>query len=68
MKDVLEALERHESVRILYHGCLKGTVVPILEKRKGPMPEHPFFGMKKGEKSNVTKQMDALRRGRFDSL
>ncbi len=68
MKDVLEALERRESIRILYHGRLKGTIIPVSDKKKRPMNEHPFFGMKKGEKSEVTKQMDILRGGRYDSL
>jgi hypothetical protein len=68
MKDVLEALERRESIRILYHGRLKGTIVPISEKHKGKMINHPFFGMKKQEHQGVTEQMDILRGGRYDSL
>jgi antitoxin (DNA-binding transcriptional repressor) of toxin-antitoxin stability system len=28
MKDVLRALERRETVTILYHGKVKGTIVP----------------------------------------
>lgn len=68
MKDILEALERRESIRILYHGRLKGTIVPVLEQRKEKIVDHPFFGMKKGEQQSVSKQMDFLRGGRYDSL
>ena len=66
MKDVLDALERRESIRILYHGRLKGTIVPISEKRKGKMIDHPFFGMKKQEHPSVPEQMNILRGGRYD--
>jgi hypothetical protein len=68
MKDVLNALERRESIRILYHGRLKGTIIPVSDKPKLKITDHPFFGMKKGEKSSVSEQMDALRGGRYDSL
>ena len=68
MKDILEALERRESIRILYHGRLKGTIVPISNQRKGKMIDHPFFGMKKREQASVTEQMNILRGGRYDSL
>ena len=47
MKTVLEALERREEVRILYHGKIKGTIVPASRKREAKIADHPFFGMKK---------------------
>jgi hypothetical protein len=68
MKDVLNALERRESIRILYHGRLKGTIIPVSDKPTLKIVDHPFFGMKKGEKSGVSEQMDALRGGRYASL
>jgi len=68
MKDVLEALERREAVRILYHGQVKGTIVPVASDRRTKMSTHPFFGMKKEEQTSVPDLMDRLRRGRYESL
>jgi hypothetical protein len=68
MKDVLEALERREAVRILYHGQVKGTIVPVLSNRKIKMSHHPFFGMKKEELTSVTESLEHLRRGRYESV
>ena len=41
MKDVLEALERRETVRILYHGKLKGTIIPASGAQKLKMETIP---------------------------
>ena len=68
MKDVVSALERRESVRILYHGRLKGTIIPVLDQPTIKITDHPFFGMKKGEKAGVSEQMKALRGGRYNAL
>lgn len=54
-KDVLAALERREGIRILYHGQVKGTIVPVSGERKTKMTDHPFFGLKKGEQTSVQK-------------
>jgi hypothetical protein len=68
MKDVLEALERREVVRILYHGNVKGTIVPASGGRKTCMTDHPFFGMRKDDKKAVSERADELRRRRYDTL
>ena len=34
MKDVLAALERREEIRIMYHGRVKGTIIPVSGTRK----------------------------------
>jgi hypothetical protein len=68
MKDVLEALERREVVRILYHGQVKGTIIPTPSSRKAKMTEHPFFGMRKGEHTSVSEEMKNLRQGRFNAI
>jgi hypothetical protein len=68
MKDVLEALERREAVKILYHGKVKGTIVPASGSQKARMVDHPFFGMRKGEKESVPELIDRLRKGRYDAL
>jgi hypothetical protein len=68
MRDVLEALERRESVQILCHGKVKGTIVPALHGQKTRVADHPFFGMSKDELKNPAEIVDELRRGRYDTL
>jgi len=68
MKDVLEALERREAVKILYHGKVKGTIVPVSGSQKTRMKDHPFFGMRRDEKESVPELLDSLRRGRLDAF
>ena len=68
MKDVLEALERREAVKILYHGKVKGTIVPASGSQKARMADHPFFGMRKFEKESVPELIDRFREGRYDAF
>ncbi len=67
MKDVLEALERRETVNIVYHGKVKGTIVPAGSGRSMKIVDHPFFGMKKEATASVEEEMDGLRKGRHDA-
>lgn len=66
MKDVLKALERNESVKILYHGKLKGLITPCRKTVEMKVKEHPFFGMNAHDKISVSEQMDKLRGGRYE--
>jgi hypothetical protein len=66
IKDVLEALERRETIRVLYNGQLKGTIIPVSNKGKIKMADHPFFGMKRREHSTVPEQINILRGGRYN--
>ena len=68
MKDVLAALERREEIRILYHGRVKGTIVPASSPRKIKMADHPFFGMNQKDTAGVPEIMAALRKGRDDAF
>lgn len=68
MKNVIEALERREVVKVLYHGKVKGTIIPESVKQKKKVIDHPFFGMNREEKESVSEKMEELRRGRYDSL
>lgn len=68
MKEVLQALDRREKVRILYHGKEKGTIIPSESGSKTRIKEHPFFGMKRKDKRTVKDVMGELRRGRYDAL
>jgi antitoxin (DNA-binding transcriptional repressor) of toxin-antitoxin stability system len=65
MTEVLKALERRERVSLLYHGKVKGAIVPIGEKRTVRTADHPFFGMASPANESVTVVMDLLRGGRY---
>ena len=67
MKEVLEALERKETVKILYHGKVKGTIVPASESQKQRIADHPFFGMKAKSPTTVLEEMNDLRGGRHNA-
>ena len=72
MKDVLKALRRRETVEILYHGKLAGTIVPPKAKSNiKDLMKHPFFGMHKDlgtTAKDVKKVMDELRRPRYRDI
>lgn len=66
MKEVLQALERRETVTVLYHGKTKGTIIPCEESKSAfGIKDHPFFGMNKKNKRSVSAIMDQLRGGRY---
>jgi hypothetical protein len=68
MKDILQALDKNETVTILYRGKKKGIILPAgLEKPEGrPVAAHPAFGMWKDRKDlrDVRAVMRKLREGR----
>jgi antitoxin (DNA-binding transcriptional repressor) of toxin-antitoxin stability system len=68
MKDVLRALERRETVTILYHGKVKGTIVPAERDGELRVTAHPFFGMRADDARSVEKVVDELRGGRLRAL
>ncbi len=68
MKDILRALERRETVTILYHGKVKGTIVPAERDAEPRVTAHPFFGMRADDARPVEKVVDELRGGRFRAL
>ena len=65
MNEVLKALERRERISLLYHGKVKGAIVPIGRKGTVPTPDHPFFGMGSTEERSVTVVMEHLRGERY---
>ena len=68
MTEVLKALAHREKITLLYHGKVKGTIIPA-EKEQGLSVEaHPFFNMAKKKTKTVAKEMDALRGSRFNDL
>lgn len=69
MASVLEALDRREEVRVLYHGKLKGRIIPEGGATSTSVASHPFFGSSKQEsEESVNEVMDRLRGGRFRAL
>jgi hypothetical protein len=70
MKDVLNALDKNEQVTVLYHGKVKGVIVPNKSDEKmEKVKTHPFFGSSaaNGQKT-VLEELDDLRGNRFDDI
>jgi antitoxin (DNA-binding transcriptional repressor) of toxin-antitoxin stability system len=67
-KQVLAALERRESVSVLYHGKLKGTIVPASSQALRKVSDTLFFGMHKRDRRPVNEIIAALRGGRYRAL
>ena len=65
MKKILEALERNETVTILYHGQEKAVILPIESEHGKSITEHPFFGMKADGRESVQETMERLRESRY---
>ena len=68
MKEVLKALDQRENVTILYHGKVKGTIIPAKSNSSAKVEDHPFFGMNRNDSASVLNQMDKLRGPRFDAF
>jgi len=68
MKEVLKALDQRENVTILYHGKVKGTIIPAKSNSFGKVEDHPFFGMNRNDSASVAEEMDKLRGPRFDAF
>lgn len=69
MRDVIKALDRNESVTVLYRGKVKGILTPVSEKSKDDIKSHPFFGMSAKESKKPVKEiMDELRGERYRDL
>ena len=66
MNLVLQALDRRETVTIMYHGKAKAAIVPIDTGRTVKVSSHPFFGMVETTMQSVEEVMDDLRGGRFN--
>ncbi len=63
---ILKALDRNESVTVLYHGKIKGVIKPAREKTVSKIKDHPFFGMTKDSKETVLEELTNLRKPRHD--
>ena len=70
-KDVLNAVERGETVTVLHRGKEKAQIVPVPPPRiRAKVRANKAFGMWKDRKdlSNVQKFVRTLRQGRFHDL
>ncbi len=65
-KDILKALERNESVTVLYHGKVRGIIKPAREKPLAKVKDHPFFGMDIKKEETVIEELENLRNPRYD--
>lgn len=72
MPEVLRALDRNESVRILYRGQPRAVLVPerSTAHQRGSVADSPAFGLWKDhdDLEDVTAYVRRLRRGRFDAV
>lgn len=68
MNEILKALDRREKVTLLYHGKVKGEIIPAGEKQYESVVMHPFFNMAAEKNESVDRQMDTLRGARFGDL
>jgi len=64
--DILKALDRNESVTVLYHGKIKGVIKPAREKTVSKIKDHPFFGMNSDSEETVLEELANLRKSRHD--
>ncbi len=65
-KDILKALDRNESVTVLYHGKVKGVIKPAREKIVSKIKDHPFFGMTRNSEETVLEELANLKKPRHD--
>ena len=71
MKDVLKALDRGESVRVMYHGKEKAVMTPSRRKTQRRMADHPAFGIQAdlpNDAKSVQEYMRELRKPRYGHL
>ena len=64
--EILKALDRNESVTVLYHGKIKGVIKPVKELSELSIKDHPFFGMHDAPKETVLEELANLRKSRHD--
>ncbi len=64
--DILKALDRNESVTVLYHGKIKGVIKPARKKTVSKIKDHPFFGMTNNYDETVLEELAKLRKHRHD--
>jgi hypothetical protein len=64
MRDVLKALNRRERVRILYHGKVKGEIIPNKKGGAKKSIDQPLFGMLRNSNERPDEIVIKMRRTR----
>ena len=64
--DILKALDRNESVTVLYHDKAKGIIKPAREKKALKVKDRSFFKMYAESEEIVLEALDNLRKPRHD--
>ena len=64
--DILKALDRNETVTVLYHGKVKGVIRPAREKSDLKVKDHPLFGISSESDQTVLEELEKLRKPRHD--
>ena len=65
MSEVIKALDRRERVSLLYHGKIKGEIVPVAKEQRNRTTDHPFFGMSSEDAEAVGDVMKRMRGARY---
>jgi len=65
-KDILKALERNESVTVLYHGKVKAVMKPAGGDSNQRVQEHAFYNMAEADLITVEEELANLRKPRYD--
>ena len=68
MNEVLKALDRNEKVTILYHGKVKGVILPATPEKHMKVQDHHFFGMCRDEGTSVSEILEQIRGGRYHAV
>lgn len=69
MNDILKALDRNETVTVLYHGKVKGIIMPAKGQKTKKIKDHPFFGMSsKDVQKTVLDELNDLRKPRYNDI
>ena len=61
MREIISALERNESITLLYRGKKKGLISPYRETADLVVEEHAFFGAGQQNEVSVEEEMSRLR-------
>ena len=68
MSQVLSALDNREIVNVLYHGKLKGVIMPVIIKNDILAQNHEYFGSNQSGLNSVEDEMISLRGGRYRDI
>ena len=68
MNKVLAALDKREKVQVLYHGKVKGVIIPVGQDSVVKTTAHAFFGSQRDDVEPVAAIMKRLRSSRHRAV